>query len=210
MSWFYFPKSLVNDAALRGKPDNVIIIGSRDRFSGKHLIESVRRGGKQSAVVQFDRSHVYKFRELIRYKGECFVKGLCFRKALLYLFLSFGESTSLRIQKLHGGEQTVKVHLPTPKSKTHPVTAPEAVHAERLSDEIGLLKVAMFPGVRPCKKDNWVGEIGQGFTTVRVAFQQPPVEHEVKMKDLVSWLGRQRRSPAEVMLRQKLEKILGR
>jgi len=34
-----------------------------------------------------------------------------------------------------------------PKSKTHPVTAPEAVHAERLSDEIGLLKVAMFPGV---------------------------------------------------------------
>ncbi len=34
-----------------------------------------------------------------------------------------------------------------PKSKTHPVTAPEAVHAEMLSDEIGLLKVAMFPGV---------------------------------------------------------------
>jgi C-terminal processing protease CtpA/Prc len=34
-----------------------------------------------------------------------------------------------------------------PKSKTHPVTAPKAVHAERLSDEIGLIKVAMFPGV---------------------------------------------------------------
>ena len=33
-----------------------------------------------------------------------------------------------------------------PKSKKHPVTAPEAVHAEMLSDEIGLLKVAMFPG----------------------------------------------------------------
>ena len=27
----------------------------------------------------------------------------------------------------------------------HPVTAPEAVHAEMLTDEIGLLKVAMFP-----------------------------------------------------------------
>jgi len=33
-----------------------------------------------------------------------------------------------------------------PKSKNHPVTASEAVHAEMLTDEIGLLKVAMFPG----------------------------------------------------------------
>jgi carboxyl-terminal processing protease len=63
------------------------------------------------------------------------------------LTFSVGESASLRIEKLHGGEQTAKVQLPMPKSKTHPVTAPEAVHAERLSDEIGLLKVAMFPGV---------------------------------------------------------------
>jgi hypothetical protein len=63
------------------------------------------------------------------------------------LTFSVGESASLRIEKLLGGEQTVKVRLPMPKSKTHPVTAPEAVHAERLSDEIGILKVAMFPGV---------------------------------------------------------------
>jgi len=33
---------------------------------------------------------------------------------------------------------------------------------------------------------------------------------EVKMKDFVSWLGRQGRSPAEVILKQKLEKILGK
>ena len=58
--------------------------------------------------------------------------------------------------------------------------------------------------------DNWVGEIGQGFTTVTVVVQQPPVKHEVKMKDFVSWLGRQGRPPAEVMLKQKLEKILGK
>jgi len=45
---------------------------------------------------------------------------------------------------------------------------------------------------------------------VTVLVQQPPVKHEVKMKDFVSWLGRQGRSPAEVMLKQKLEKILGR
>jgi hypothetical protein len=60
------------------------------------------------------------------------------------------------------------------------------------------------------QQDNWVGEIGQGFATVTVVVQQPPVKHEVKMKDFVSWLGRQGRSPAEVMLKQKLEKILGK
>jgi carboxyl-terminal processing protease len=63
------------------------------------------------------------------------------------LTFSVGESVSLLIEKLHGGQQRAKFQLPLPKSKTHPVTAPEAVHAERLSDEIGLLKVAMFPGV---------------------------------------------------------------
>jgi carboxyl-terminal processing protease len=63
------------------------------------------------------------------------------------LTFSVGESVNLLIEKLHGGQQTVKVQLPVPKSKTHPVTAPQAVHAEKLSNDIGLLKVAMFPGV---------------------------------------------------------------
>ena len=63
------------------------------------------------------------------------------------LTFSVGESANLLIEKLHGGQQTVRVQLPIPKSKTHPVTAPVAVHAEKLSDEIGLLSVAMFPGV---------------------------------------------------------------
>ena len=63
------------------------------------------------------------------------------------LTFSVGESANLLIEKLHGGQQTVRVQLPIPKSKTHPVTAPVAVHAEKLSDEIGLLRAAMFPGV---------------------------------------------------------------
>jgi carboxyl-terminal processing protease len=62
------------------------------------------------------------------------------------LTFSVGESASLRIEKLHGGQQTVEVQLPMPKSKKHLVTALKAVRSERLSYEIGLLKVAMFPG----------------------------------------------------------------
>ena len=62
------------------------------------------------------------------------------------LTFSVGESASLLIEKLTGGRQTVHVQLPIPKSQKHPVTAPETVHARKLTDEIGLLKVAMFPG----------------------------------------------------------------
>ena len=77
------------------------------------------------------------------------------------------------------------------------------VTAETLYEAIATALAAL-------QRDNWVGEIGQGFTTVTVVVQQPPVKHEVKMKDFVSWLGRQGRSPAEVILKQKLEKILGK
>jgi hypothetical protein len=77
------------------------------------------------------------------------------------------------------------------------------VTAETLCEAIALALAAL-------QQDNWVGEIGSGFTTVSVLVQPPPVKHEVKMKDFVSWLGRQGRSPAEVVLKQKLEKILGK
>src|SRR5919108_4771754 len=44
------------------------------------------------------------------------------------LTFSLGESASLLIEKLNGGQQRVNVQLPMPKSQKHPVTAPEAVH----------------------------------------------------------------------------------
>lgn len=62
------------------------------------------------------------------------------------LVFSIGESANLLIEKLHGGQQKVNVQLPMPKSPKHPVTAPQAVSTERLRDQIGLLKIAMFPG----------------------------------------------------------------
>ena len=77
------------------------------------------------------------------------------------------------------------------------------VNAETLYEAIAMALAAL-------QQDNWVGEMGHGFTTLTVVVQQPPVKHEVKMKDFVSWLERQGRSPAEVILKQKLEKILGK
>jgi C-terminal processing protease CtpA/Prc len=63
------------------------------------------------------------------------------------LTFSVGETVDLAVEKLHGGQERFRLQLPVPKSKKHPVTAPDPVHAEKLTDEIGLLKVAMFPGV---------------------------------------------------------------
>ena len=77
------------------------------------------------------------------------------------------------------------------------------VTAETLYEAIATALAAL-------QQDNWVGEIGQGLTSVSVLVQQPPVKHQVKMRDFLSWLGRQGGSPAEVVLRQKLERILGK
>jgi C-terminal processing protease CtpA/Prc len=63
------------------------------------------------------------------------------------LTFSVGETVDLTVEKLHGGQERLRLQLPVPKSKKHPVTAPDPVHAEKLTDDIGLLKVAMFPGV---------------------------------------------------------------
>ena len=77
------------------------------------------------------------------------------------------------------------------------------VTAETLYESIATALAAL-------QQDSWVGEISHGLATVSVLVQQPPVKHEVKMKDFLLWLGRQGRSPAEVMLKQKLERILGK
>jgi carboxyl-terminal processing protease len=63
------------------------------------------------------------------------------------LTFSVGESVELTIEKLHGGQERLRFQLPVPKSNKHPVTAPDPVHAEKLADDMGLLKVAMFPGL---------------------------------------------------------------
>jgi len=77
------------------------------------------------------------------------------------------------------------------------------VTAETLYEAVAIALAAL-------QRDNWVGEIGEGLTTVNVVVLQPPVRHEVKMKDFLSWLRRQGGSPAEVILREKLGKILGK
>ena len=59
------------------------------------------------------------------------------------------------------------------------------------------------------REDEWVGQIGNGLTTVSISVHQPPVEHHVRVKDFLVWLKKKGGSPAEVLLREKLTKMLG-
>ncbi len=67
---------------------------------------------------------------------------------------------------------------------------------------------AIASALAALQQDSWVEEIAQGLNTVSVLVQQPPVKHEVKMKDFLSWLGRPGGSPAEVALRERVRKLL--
>src|SRR5208282_1357983 len=73
---------------------------------------------------------------------------------------------------LHVGLRTCTVAVRDLRDVEHSVE----VTAETLYEAIATALAAL-------QQDNWVGEIGQGFTTVTVVVQQPPVKHEVKMKD---------------------------
>jgi hypothetical protein len=72
----------------------------------------------------------------------------------------------------------------------------------------GSLYEAVAVALAAIRKDEWVGEIGTGLTTVKVEVLQPPVTHEVKMKDFQAWLQRKAGSPADMVLRDKLLKML--
>jgi hypothetical protein len=69
---------------------------------------------------------------------------------------------------------------------------------------------AVAAALATLQQDSWVGEIAQGLNTVSVLVQQPPVKHEVKINDFVSWLGRKGGSPAEVTLRERVTRMLTR
>jgi len=67
---------------------------------------------------------------------------------------------------------------------------------------------AIAAALASLKKDDWVGEIGTGLTPIKVEVLQPPVTHEVRMKDFQAWLKRKSGSPADMVLRDKCAKML--
>ena len=58
------------------------------------------------------------------------------------------------------------------------------------------------------RQDEWVDQIGEGLTEVRVSVSQPAVEHKVLVKDFRRWLESQGRTPAEQALKKRLAEIV--
>ena len=54
------------------------------------------------------------------------------------------------------------------------------------------------------RQDDWVDQIGEGLTELKVRVSQPAVEHRVLMKDYRRWLETQGRTPAECALKKRL------
>jgi hypothetical protein len=75
-------------------------------------------------------------------------------------------------------------------------------HAVEVTAESLYEAVAQALGIM--RGDQWVEEIGEGLTELKVRVKQPAVEHRVRMKDFRRWLESQGKTPAECTRKRKL------
>jgi hypothetical protein len=68
---------------------------------------------------------------------------------------------------------------------------------------------AVALGLKAIRGSDWVGEIPEGSTAVRVSVTDIPVEHSVKLKEFREWLDRVGGSPRDVASRHNVRQILG-
>lgn len=68
---------------------------------------------------------------------------------------------------------------------------------------------ALAQALATLRGDEWAGEIGEGLTTVTVGVRQPEVTHVVKIQDFENWLNRGCKSPADMVLKARLRRMLG-
>jgi hypothetical protein len=67
---------------------------------------------------------------------------------------------------------------------------------------------AVAAALAALREDEWVSQIGNRLTTVSVMVQQPAIQHQVRVKDFMVWLEKRSGSPAEMILREKIRKML--
>ncbi|HTX77758.1 MAG TPA: hypothetical protein VMD29_16225 [Terracidiphilus sp.] len=68
--------------------------------------------------------------------------------------------------------------------------------------------LASAEGLKAIRGHDWVVGLNEQFGAVRVAVTGIPVEHTVKRKDFIAWLGRTAGSPKDVIARGRVRKIL--
>jgi hypothetical protein len=73
----------------------------------------------------------------------------------------------------------------------------------------GSLYEAVALGLASFRTDEWVEGIPPGLNAVKVSASNVAVEYCVKVQDFNAWLQRPRRSPRELVSRERIRSILG-
>jgi hypothetical protein len=64
--------------------------------------------------------------------------------------------------------------------------------------------------LRIIRDNEWVEETGRGQTAISVKVKHPEIEHTVRVQDFERWLEASPRSPAEMILKNRLRELLAK
>jgi hypothetical protein len=81
-------------------------------------------------------------------------------------------------------------------------------HAAEVS--AGSLYEAVAQALQVFRDNDWVEEIGRGQTRITVKVKHPEIEHTIRVQDLERWLESAPRSPAEMILKNRLRELLAK
>ena len=74
----------------------------------------------------------------------------------------------------------------------------------------GSVYEAVAQALRIFRDNNWVEDIGHGQTPITVKVKHPEIEHTVRVQDFERWLEASPRSPAEMILKNRLRELLAK
>jgi hypothetical protein len=75
---------------------------------------------------------------------------------------------------------------------------------------VGSVYEAVAQALRIFRDNNWVEDIGHGQTPITVKVKHPEIEHMVRVQDFERWLEASPRSPAEMILKNRLRELLAK
>ena len=72
----------------------------------------------------------------------------------------------------------------------------------------GSLYEAVAQALQIFRDNDWIESIGRGQTAILVKVKHPETEHMVRVQDFERWLQANPRSPAEMVLKNRLRELL--
>jgi hypothetical protein len=69
---------------------------------------------------------------------------------------------------------------------------------------------AVAQALRIFRDNDWIEGIGRGQTKITVKVKHPEIEHTVRVQDFERWLESAARSPAEMILKNRLRELLAK